>query len=53
MAEICPEAYLLVDETYREAAYADDPIAKSALALGAGRFPSPRSPNVTAHLASG
>jgi aspartate/methionine/tyrosine aminotransferase len=34
MAEICPEAYLLVDETYREAAYADDPIAKSALALG-------------------
>jgi aspartate/methionine/tyrosine aminotransferase len=34
MAEICPEAYLLVDETYREAAYADDPIADSALALG-------------------
>jgi aspartate/methionine/tyrosine aminotransferase len=34
MQEICPEAYLLVDETYREAAYADDPIAESALALG-------------------
>jgi hypothetical protein len=34
MQEICPEAYLLVDETYREAAYTDDPIAESALALG-------------------
>ena len=34
MQEICPEAYLLIDETYREAAYADDPIAESALALG-------------------
>jgi aspartate/methionine/tyrosine aminotransferase len=33
MAAICPDAYLLVDETYREAAYADDPVAKSALAL--------------------
>jgi aspartate/methionine/tyrosine aminotransferase len=33
MAEICPAAYLLVDETYREAVYANDPIAKSALAL--------------------
>lgn len=32
--EICPEAYLLVDETYREAAYGDDPIADSAVALG-------------------
>lgn len=34
MQEICPEAYLLVDETYREAAYADDSIAETALALG-------------------
>jgi aspartate/methionine/tyrosine aminotransferase len=33
MQEICPEAYLLVDETYREAAYADDPIAETALTL--------------------
>jgi aspartate/methionine/tyrosine aminotransferase len=33
--EICPEAYLLVDETYREAAYGDDAIAGSAVALGA------------------
>jgi aspartate/methionine/tyrosine aminotransferase len=32
--EICPKAYLLVDETYREAAYGDDPIADSAVALG-------------------
>jgi len=32
--EICPAAYVLVDETYREAAYADDPIADSAVALG-------------------
>jgi hypothetical protein len=32
--EICPEAYLLVDETYREAAYGDDPIADNAVALG-------------------
>ena len=30
MAEICPDAYLLVDETYREAAYADDPAAATA-----------------------
>jgi aspartate/methionine/tyrosine aminotransferase len=34
MAEICPDAYLLIDETYREAAYADDPVAETALALG-------------------
>lgn len=34
MQEVCPGAYLLIDETYREAAYADDPIADSALALG-------------------
>src|SRR5262249_1911768 len=29
----CPDAYLLVDETYREAAYGDDPVAESAIAL--------------------
>lgn len=34
MAERCPDAVLLVDETYREAAYGDDPVAPSALALG-------------------
>jgi aspartate/methionine/tyrosine aminotransferase len=34
MAEVCPGAYLLVDETYREAAYGDDPIAPSCAALG-------------------
>jgi aspartate/methionine/tyrosine aminotransferase len=34
MAEICPEAYLLVDETYREAAYGDDPVAPSIAGLG-------------------
>jgi len=33
MAEICPEAYLLVDETYREAAYGQDPVAASAVVL--------------------
>ena len=33
LEERCPEAYLLVDETYREAAYGDDPMAKSAVAL--------------------
>lgn len=33
LEERCPEAYLLVDETYREAAYGDDPIARSAVAL--------------------
>jgi aspartate/methionine/tyrosine aminotransferase len=32
--EICPAAYLLVDETYREAAYGNDAIADSAVALG-------------------
>ena len=31
--EICPGAYLLVDETYREAAYGDDPIADTAVVL--------------------
>lgn len=34
MADICPQAYLLVDETYREGAYGNDAIAPSALALG-------------------
>jgi aspartate/methionine/tyrosine aminotransferase len=33
MDEKCPDAFLLVDETYREAAYGDDPVAASALAL--------------------
>ena len=33
MQEICPEAYLLVDETYREAPYGDEPAAETALAL--------------------
>jgi len=34
MQEISPDAYLLVDETYRDATYADDPVAETALALG-------------------
>jgi len=34
MAEICPEACLLVDETYREAVYGDDAVAASAIGLG-------------------
>jgi aspartate/methionine/tyrosine aminotransferase len=33
MGEICPDAYLLIDETFREAVYADDPVAETALAL--------------------
>lgn len=33
MAAVCPEAVLLVDETYREAAYGEDPIAESAVSL--------------------
>jgi len=33
LEERSPEAYLLVDETFREAAYGDDPVAKSAAAL--------------------
>jgi aspartate/methionine/tyrosine aminotransferase len=33
MRERCPGAYLLVDETYREAAYGDDPVAPSAATL--------------------
>lgn len=31
--ERCPEAYLLLDETYREAVYGDDPVASSAVDL--------------------
>ena len=34
MARVCPDAYLLVDETYREATYGADPVAPSAAALG-------------------
>jgi aspartate/methionine/tyrosine aminotransferase len=33
MQDICPAAYLLVDETYREAAYGDDAVAPSAAPL--------------------
>ncbi len=33
MEEICPQAYLLVDETYREASYGNDPVADSACTL--------------------
>jgi len=35
LAEHAPEAYLLVDETYRDASYGDTPAATSALELGA------------------
>ena len=35
IGEICPKAHLLVDETYREAAYGNDLIADSAIELGA------------------
>jgi len=34
MAERCPEAHLLVDETYRNAAYGDDPVRASVIGLG-------------------
>jgi aspartate/methionine/tyrosine aminotransferase len=34
MTEICPDAYLMVDETYRTAAYGDDPIEDTAVPLG-------------------
>jgi hypothetical protein len=33
MEKTCPEAYLLLDETYREAAYGDDAVALSAVGL--------------------
>ncbi|TDD29127.1 pyridoxal phosphate-dependent aminotransferase [Kribbella turkmenica] len=34
MNDVCPDAYLMVDETYRTAAYGDDPIADTAVRLG-------------------
>lgn len=34
MAEICPDAWLVIDETYREAGHGDNPVAESAFALG-------------------
>lgn len=34
MQERCPEAYLLTDETYREAIYGDNPVASSLVGLG-------------------
>jgi aspartate/methionine/tyrosine aminotransferase len=34
LAQHAPEAWLLVDETYREAAYGSDPVAASAIELG-------------------
>ena len=33
MTERCPDAYLLLDETYREAAHGDDAVAPSAVGL--------------------
>lgn len=33
MAEVCPDAYLLIDETYREAVYGEAAAASSAVAL--------------------
>ncbi len=33
MEERCPDAYLLLDETYREAAYGEDPVAPTAVGL--------------------
>ncbi len=34
MQQTCPQAYLLVDDVYREATFGDDPVAPSALLLG-------------------
>jgi aspartate/methionine/tyrosine aminotransferase len=34
MEEICPEAFLLIDETYREAAYGADKVRDSMVGLG-------------------
>ena len=48
MAEICPDAYLMVDETYRTAAYGDDPIAKTALPWDPRWCRSPRCRSATA-----
>jgi len=33
MGDVCPDAYLLIDETYREAAYGSDAVAPSAATL--------------------
>jgi aspartate/methionine/tyrosine aminotransferase len=34
MAQLAPQAFLVVDDTYREASFGDEPIAASALSLG-------------------
>ncbi|MFI5692114.1 pyridoxal phosphate-dependent aminotransferase [Kribbella sp. NPDC051586] len=34
MSEVCPDAYLMVDETYRVATYGDDAVAEPAVQLG-------------------
>ncbi|MFC6161339.1 pyridoxal phosphate-dependent aminotransferase [Kribbella jiaozuonensis] len=34
MDAVCPDACLMVDETYRVAAYGDDPVAPTAVSLG-------------------
>jgi hypothetical protein len=34
MSEVCPDAYLTVDETYRVASYGDDPVVDTAIHLG-------------------
>ena len=34
MQALCPDAYLLMDETYREAVYGDDPVSSSLVGLG-------------------
>ncbi|MGW7687030.1 pyridoxal phosphate-dependent aminotransferase [Kribbella sp. NPDC054772] len=34
MAAVCPDAYLMIDETYRVAAYGDDPVVETAVDLG-------------------
>ncbi|WP_371406683.1 pyridoxal phosphate-dependent aminotransferase [Kribbella sp. NBC_00662] len=34
MDAVCPDAYLMVDETYRVATYGDDPVAPTAVSLG-------------------
>jgi len=51
MHDICPGAYLLVDETYREAVYGDDPIADTAVTRGLSR--SPRCRNAMARQGCG
>jgi aspartate/methionine/tyrosine aminotransferase len=34
MSDLCPDAFLIIDETYREAVYGDTAIAPSAISLG-------------------